>query len=538
MGQAFANIISQSEPRFTVGIFGGWGSGKTTLMRAIMAALPKGNVVSLEFNAWRFEHEPSLLVPLLDTIRAALVQWADQHPDPPGANGQEHKVRNIARRVGRVVRALATGLSVDLGIPGAVTAHYDVSAASGALSALSQPVDAKQADPQSLYVAAFGELDQAFRNLSHDGVSRIVVFVDDLDRCLPENALDVLESMKTFFDLPGFVFVVGLDDDLVERAIRAKFPDEDESAATSGDGQTATMATKRLGREYIKKIFQVPYSLPAMLPEQLGDLLGSLYREAQLGPTQLDDLNDRVRPYLGYVASERRVNPREVKRFINAYLLQTLIRGDLDPDTVLALQTLAFRSEWEPFSDQILLDSEIFVSALRSYRDGDRDAFKSLDETLPPLLPSLAGYLRSDLGEPLARYDTLDDYISSLQSTSNAGSWTIEVYRQLENLRRAIRDAVKPDSTNETAQSAGLMATESAGDISQRLSGTAVSSENSASLLTALQGIQSTASRLLISLAGHPDSLGDVDRSQLKVLANLVENARTELRMLRETSVR
>ena len=41
MGQAFANIISQSEPRFTVGIFGGWGSGKTTLMRAIMAALPK-----------------------------------------------------------------------------------------------------------------------------------------------------------------------------------------------------------------------------------------------------------------------------------------------------------------------------------------------------------------------------------------------------------------------------------------------------------------------------------------------------------------
>jgi predicted KAP-like P-loop ATPase len=41
-------------------------------------------------------------------------------------------------------------------------------------------------------------------------VAKIVIFVDDLDRCLPDNALDVIESMKLFFDLPGFVFVVGL----------------------------------------------------------------------------------------------------------------------------------------------------------------------------------------------------------------------------------------------------------------------------------------------------------------------------------------
>jgi hypothetical protein len=540
MGQAFANIISQSEPRFTVGIFGGWGSGKTTLMNAIMAALPQDSVVSVEFNAWRFEREPSLLVPLLDTIRAALAQWSDAHPDPQAADGQEHKIRNIARRVGRVVRALATGLSVDVGMPGAVTAHYDVSTASDALSALTQPLDPNEPpDPQSLYVTAYAELDSAFSGLSDGGVSRVVVFVDDLDRCLPENALNVLESMKLFFDLYGFVFVVGLDEDLVERAIRAKFPDQDESAATSGNGQSpVTTATKRLGREYIKKIFQVPYSLPAMLPGQLGDLLESMYGGADLGSTQLDDMNKRVRPYLGYLASERRVNPREVKRFINAYLLQTLIRSDLDADTVLALQTLAFRTEWEPFYDQILLDSELFVSALRNYRDGDEDAFKSLDEALPPLLPSLGAYLREPLGEPLARHNSLDDYISSLQSTSSSGSWTLEAFKQLENLRKAIQDAVKPDSTNERARSAGEMASTAAGAITQLLSGAAVSSETSAGLVTALQGMQATASSLLVSLAGHPGSLADVDRAQLKLLGEQLQNARKELRWLRETSVR
>ena len=228
-----------------------------------------------------------------------------------------------------------------------------------------------------------------------------------------------------------------------------------------------------------------------------------------------------------------------MKRFINAYLLQTLIRPDLDADTVLALQTLAFRNEWEPFYDRILLDSELFVSALRSYRTySDDDAFKSLDETLPPPLPSLASYLRSELGEPLARYDTLDDYISSLQSTSSTGSWSLDAFKQLENLRKAIQDALRPDSTNEVARSAGEMASESAGAIIQLLSGAAVSSENSAVLSTVLQGIQVTASNLLVSLAGHPGLASDVDRGQLNLLRGQLENARKELRMLRENSVR
>jgi hypothetical protein len=47
-------------------------------------------------------------------------------------------------------------------------------------------------------------------------VRRVVVYVDDLDRCLPPSALEVLESMKLFFDLDGFVCVVGLDQQVIE----------------------------------------------------------------------------------------------------------------------------------------------------------------------------------------------------------------------------------------------------------------------------------------------------------------------------------
>ncbi len=139
-----------------------------------------------------------------------------------------------------------------------------------------------------MYVAAFQELERAFSDFAAGGVTRVVVFVDDLDRCLPGNALDLLESIKLFFDLPGFIFVVGLDEDVVQRAIRARFAAQDEyQSAQEGRAANAALASQRLSREYVKKIFQVPYSLPAMVPQQLDDLLAAIYKEAALGPAQL-----------------------------------------------------------------------------------------------------------------------------------------------------------------------------------------------------------------------------------------------------------
>ena len=82
------------------------------------------------------------------------------------------------------------------------------------------------------------------------------------------------------------------------------------------------------------------------------------------------------------------------------------------------------------------------------------------------------------------------------------------------------------------------MTSTSAGAIIQLLSGAAVSSETSAGLLTAVQGMQATASGLLVSLAGHPGLFSDVDRGQLELIGTQLQNARKELRWLRETSVR
>jgi KAP family P-loop domain len=218
-------------------------------------------------------------------------------------------------------------------------------------------------------------------------------------------------------------------------------PTRTESTSVNGNhsGPQVAGTAERLSRDYVKKIFQVPYALPPMVPEQLDILLKSIYAEATLDQAQLKDLQQRVRPHLGYVAVERRVNPREVKRFINAYTLQTLVRTELDRDTVLSVQTLAFRYEWETLYDVLLAEPVLFVDALRRYRGGHDTALEDLSPELGSLPPDLTSYLRSPTAEPLVRHESLEPYLSSLRSTSSIHGWVLDAYGPAGRLRREVR---------------------------------------------------------------------------------------------------
>jgi hypothetical protein len=457
---ALAQIICDSPPRFAVGIFGDWGSGKTTLMDEIRRRLGE-TVVSVEFNAWRYEREPQLLIPLLDTVRGALVQWAVGRD----ADTRE-RVRATARKVGRIIRSLAAGLSGEVGVPGAVKVKYDFAKSIDALTMSGEPEQ-----PQSLYVAAFAELSDAFADLGTQGAAKVVIFVDDLDRCLPDNALDVIESMKLFFDLPGFVFVVGLDEDVVQRAVRIRFPESPGLPATAAAPANVTAPETQLARDYVEKIFQVPYRLPPVVAEQLNDLLEAMYSEAKLSAGQLQDFRQRVATHLQYVAVRGQVNPREVKRFLNTYTLQMLVRPQLDRDIVLSLQTLVFRYDWRVLYDAILSDSMLFSDALARYRDGDDRAFEDLSPDLGLVQDELAAYLRSDAVEALAVASSLDPYVTSLESTGRTLPWLPVTYRELGRLRREIRRIRGIESPTDVDRDAlGKIASDVVSKLEQQLS--------------------------------------------------------------------
>jgi hypothetical protein len=118
---------------------------------------------------------------------------------------------------------------------------------------------------------------------------------------------------------------------------------------------------------------------------------------------------------LDVIAIERRVNPREVKRFINSYTLQTLIRPDLKPEAVLALQTMAFRQDWYHVYNALITHPNRFRDALRDHRDG-RAELRELFPDLPEFPEELNTFLLSDLIKPLADEPDFDTYTSSLDA--------------------------------------------------------------------------------------------------------------------------
>lgn len=150
---ALAEIIRDSRAEFAIGIFGTWGSGKTTLMREIQRSLDiNPDIVTAWFTAWRYEKEPHLIVPLIDVLREALDKRAQSEP-PEGA------ARKAAGAIRKAGRAFLAGLTISARLPG-VEAKLDPDKV---LAALADQPDAGDGS-LSFYHAAFVMLRDAIED--------------------------------------------------------------------------------------------------------------------------------------------------------------------------------------------------------------------------------------------------------------------------------------------------------------------------------------------------------------------------------------
>src|SRR5258708_5435393 len=410
-------------------------------MQAIEKRLDPAKTIAVEFSAWRYEKEQHLIVRLRDTIGERLVKWSDDNEEV-----KEQAVRTAAT-VGKAIYSLLAGMSLKVGIPKALEISFDANKALERADAFDKNKEEAET-PRALYHAAFKALSQAFAEfLGPESGRRIVVLIDDLDRCLPQGALEVLEAMKLFFDLEGFVFVVGLDQAVVERTIDLKYK-----------GDSTEGAYQIRGADYIKKIFQLPYAVAPVAVAQLDEFLEAVYAEGGaeggLGVEQKNDLKHVVAPHLRYLVTDSGINPREIKRFVNAYTLIMKIKGYLEKDACLALLTLALRRDWEIARRALLSYRTVFTDAVSRQLAGNSTAIVDLDSTFAGVPESFLSYVTApNPGAKLLSLPNLDEYIYTGEATTGAqGSVFVDAIRDVANVTTTLRLLEAAPATQDSSQ--------------------------------------------------------------------------------------
>ncbi len=244
-----------SREALVVSVYGEWGVGKTRTLRNIegyfrdLSAKPGDYFyIPVFFSPWRYEREEHLIVPLLKTIEQ--VVKTTQPPYRAIKKGLNKSTKIFAD----FAIAVAAGIKFKFGLPGAALEVNGKSMLDKARNTRANQCD-------SLYYGAFKQLD----TLGLDETLRFVVLIDDLDRCLPEKAVEMLESIKLFLNLKNFSFVLAVDEEVVERGINHRYRDYLFSRPQGDDGKPEepdAFAPPISGSEYLEKIVHVPVYLP------------------------------------------------------------------------------------------------------------------------------------------------------------------------------------------------------------------------------------------------------------------------------------
>jgi hypothetical protein len=358
--QTIEDALQATQPPFVYGLIGDWGCGKTSTMkllcqrmdsalRARKSRLAESVFVPIWFNPWMYENEASVVYPLLHAIQKDFTNRLGDQPSP-----------ELKRRFSRVVKGAFIALA-DLGLR--ATTHYflgekmTLEEAGKALAlseqdesaALLEKVMHKWADEVGELKAVFAALLSGYaEELAHalditaDQV-RFVICLDDLDRCLPQTVIQILESIKNFLTVRNTIFVLGMNAKVVAQGIRSKYPGQDVD-----------------GREYLEKIVNYSFYVPApelpVLEKFCQDLLQSILPQEQGNRTPSRATFSSE--FATILKDGRFNNPRKIKRILNRYrLLLTQHRGDLDSASHKSLVRLLVISEYFPQLFSLLLAS-------------------------------------------------------------------------------------------------------------------------------------------------------------------------------------
>jgi hypothetical protein len=319
-----------------IGLYGSWGTGKTSLLNLIKHfnrttgdALPISVYIE-PIEAWCYESSGSLVVPVVTRLFSLL-----------GKNQSKQKqVWESLQKILLTVGLTSTKIAMNTLLAQVDSSTDDISQSMEKIyGGLSSRVDTIR-NTRDEFSKLVKEICDAL------GQQRLAIFIDDLDRCSPENVVTLLESVKNFFSVDGCVWVFAMDSGVVASYIDRKY-----------DG------TRMDGNSYLDKIIPEQYHIPSPFSydfEGLEKLLDKVFSPLGKAPAYWKD----------YAKTPQVLVPRRLlksaTKFVEVNRLRNLAVGPGATDDVVFALILLYHA-WPKFYQYFTIDDEKYVKGVLKY---------------------------------------------------------------------------------------------------------------------------------------------------------------------------
>lgn len=365
ISNAIVKLLSdQQRLPVSIGIHGDWGAGKSTVLSMIENSYREDEkTVCVRFNSWLYQGLEDAQTALMQQITTDLIK------NRSAIEGFKESADSFLKRVDwfKTAKTVANwGVTAFTGIPTPGTMQ-DLSTAIDTLTAkagsLNQEDITKElgelkgcigSPKNNRVVTEITEFREEYEKLLKAAdIDRLVILVDDLDRCLPDTAIATMEAMKLFLFMPNTAFIVAADETMIEYSVRRHFPNLSEEVG----GMAYT-------RNYLEKLIQIPFRIPALNENETSIYLALLIAESlcRQDSNEFNRVLDHARSILkepwakGSITIEQfesltekslleeekelffmasqiapalnlgtKGNPRQIKRFLNAFMTRLLV---------------------------------------------------------------------------------------------------------------------------------------------------------------------------------------------------------------------
>lgn len=240
----------------TIGIYGDWGSGKSSLMDMVMNDLSKeDNVLCLKFNGWLFEGYEDAKVALIGSILDEIGKKKRLTAKAKGILKNLYDNTDFIKLTSKLAK-----YGIDFLLTGGFLTISDITIDTIKNALASKGTQVEDKEIEGIFKAFKSkEVRKSVKSFHDDfalllektNIKRLIVFIDELDRCKHDTILETLEAIRLFLFAKGTSFVIGADERQIRYAVQMKYPDVEGNQMD-------------IGKEYLEKLIQYPIRIPQL----------------------------------------------------------------------------------------------------------------------------------------------------------------------------------------------------------------------------------------------------------------------------------